>query len=309
MTNVTEPMDVNCSGNTLQTFIEVTKNVDIKYDFCFNEALFKNITDSELSIFIYEICVLDSDYLLNGLADLMLKRLKKLTVEEIQRYLELEDDFTKLERNWIKENELEYLISLNQENFLLQFPLECPSFYFLKFKFYSPMNVFLAKICQRADEMTAWKLSHVCKSLKNECDRSPIKVTHLSLEENLFFHIDCNFTMGRFKTNIDPKTHTEEYLIAVTKRKVAVSGTVELTTHLITSEILFKCIHFEWVILQKNATATFNFFESIDTISNFNLKKCPFLSILFEFENYSHNLDLDIVYGNLISKDFSKEIE
>ena len=210
MTQVTEPIRLDCSTRSLEIFIKLVGHYDTltdDHDAEFEEALLMGFTDDELINLVQDICILDSDFFLESIADLILRRIEEMDWKKMQQYLGLESDFTRANRKLIAEFGTEYLISVNTDAFTFPFP--DTRFASLKCRFPSPMNSLLAQIVRRSRDITAWNLSIINKAMKNETDRHPIKLT--SFQEGIGY---------RFYVKLKSFVAEKDYFDAIKKRKV-----------------------------------------------------------------------------------------
>uniref|UniRef100_A0A914NYF1 Uncharacterized protein n=1 Tax=Panagrolaimus davidi TaxID=227884 RepID=A0A914NYF1_9BILA len=188
ITDIREPIMVKCPGDSLKTFISLINHYqtpfDQENDDKFEKSLYCSLNKNELINLIQDLCVLDSDFFLDSIADYILKIIgeDEMDWNDIQYYLELENDFTENERILIDKNEkLEYFLSLDTENFT--FPFFNKNLYSLKSAFSTPLNVLMARIIQRSSARTSYLLSLINKTIKNEVDRYPFKLSRFSADE------------------------------------------------------------------------------------------------------------------------------
>ena len=178
MTDESEPIPLDCSARYLNLFIQLLDHYPTlteNHDAEFEKDLFSEFDDSELVECVKQLAILDSDFLLVSVADFILDRIKEMSHQKMQEYLELEDDFTPFEREMIRVFTFEYIYSI--ETWYFVFPFPGINFSMLQNKFYCPLNALLSRIIQRSEGFTAFRLSMINKAMKNECDRHPNQST------------------------------------------------------------------------------------------------------------------------------------
>uniref|UniRef100_A0AC34FLT4 Uncharacterized protein n=1 Tax=Panagrolaimus sp. ES5 TaxID=591445 RepID=A0AC34FLT4_9BILA len=264
--------------------------------------------DQELIEFIKDSCILDSDFLLDSIADFLLGKMKKMNWKKMQTYLGLEDDFTEVERKLIDENQLEYFLSINFAH--LKFPFENKNLYSIKPKFLSPLNVLLARIVARSDEESACSLSLINKTMKNESDRNPLKLIEFHARENTWV------LKAAFKRNWIPRflLHNDKcdlkYFECIKNRKVIAKEFSILSNVSVKSdETCFRCLPFDFTIQKKGSELRVVSERSSDLLYHFDVKSCPLQSIDFMFYNLKgYEKTFEEYYNHLIAKDLSKKI-
>uniref|UniRef100_A0AC34FRY2 SKP1 component POZ domain-containing protein n=1 Tax=Panagrolaimus sp. ES5 TaxID=591445 RepID=A0AC34FRY2_9BILA len=137
ITEVTEPILVDCPSQSLEVFIKLITHYhrdeeesEDEEEIDFEETLYNSFTSKgkkELIKLIQDLCILDSDIFLNSIVDYILgifeNEEKGIEMDwmEIQEYLGLENDFNKKERNFIQNaKKLEYFLSIDFKN--IKFP-------------------------------------------------------------------------------------------------------------------------------------------------------------------------------------------
>uniref|UniRef100_A0A914Q7P4 Uncharacterized protein n=1 Tax=Panagrolaimus davidi TaxID=227884 RepID=A0A914Q7P4_9BILA len=307
ITDVTEPIIINCPGASLEFFISLIKNENDK-------NLFETLTaknKQKLIKLIQDLCILDSDIFLNSAADYILgilqtKKGRKMDWNAIREYFGFESDFTAKERKIILESEkLEYLLSINTENFTFPFPNK--NLYSLKTDFSTPMNILISRIIQRSNPETSHLLSLINKTIKNEIDRYPIKL----LEFRAYHHgwvLDLNTKRG-FHDFLKFEKCNEIYFNVLKKRKVIASKKFEIDfDDRIPKQEIYECISSKFPI-SKNVEVIFS--SPYKSMYNFDVTKIQCSSIYIKFDSFDEKTEIkfDEVYNHLIAKDLSKKIK
>ena len=308
LTDPREPIPIDCSARYLGTFIKLVDHYPTlidDHDAEFEKDLFKNFNDLEISECVKQLAILDSDYLFDSIADVILNRINDMEVEQIQQYLGLQNDFTPAERQLIKEHRLEYIISLNTQPSKLYFPFPAPSFITLENKFYCPLNILLARIIQRSHGSTAFRLSMCNKTLKNESDRHPIKLQNFNEGSTWFVGI---YPFANFY--FSPETHDAKYFNAIKERKISVEKSINLfysrRDHKLSGDSHHSSLEFV-VPRQLQQTPEISFSGYAEQIFLFDIQRCPFPSIRYNFSVIK--LNFADAYKHLIAKDLTKAIK
>uniref|UniRef100_A0AC34G197 Uncharacterized protein n=1 Tax=Panagrolaimus sp. ES5 TaxID=591445 RepID=A0AC34G197_9BILA len=224
LTDVTEPIQIKCSSKCLDIFIKVIENSNVKslaYDL--KKELFKKIEDENIVEIVKEMGILDSDVFFDFIADLILDRIDEMNMKEIQEYFDFEADFSENEKAHINGHLLDYILSIDTAE--LKFPFPDTDILTLKNKFYTPMNVLLQRIIARSDAEIAFYLSLINKTLKNENDKHPIKITCFLMDSYWDLEINCcheDLDYLKF-TIVTDKKDDEKYFEAIKARKLDVS--------------------------------------------------------------------------------------
>uniref|UniRef100_A0A914QBM4 Uncharacterized protein n=1 Tax=Panagrolaimus davidi TaxID=227884 RepID=A0A914QBM4_9BILA len=307
ITDVTEPIIINCPGASLEFFISLIKNENDK-------NLFETFTAKNkqtLIKLIQDLCILDSDIFLNSAADYILGILRpekgrKMDWNAIRKYFGFESDFTAEERKIILESEkLEYLLSINTKNFTFPFPNK--NIYSLKTDFSTPMNILISRIIQRSNPEISHLLSLINKTIKNEIDRYPIKL----LEFRAYHHgwiLDLNTKRG-FRHFLKFDEFKEIYFNALKKRKIIASKVFKTCyDDKIPKQEIYACNSSKFPI-SKNVEVSFS--KTYKSMYNFDLTKicCSSIYILFYSFNEKTEIKFEEVYNHLIAKDLSKKIK
>ena len=312
LTKPKDPITIDCSALGLERYIKLINHyptISDIHDQAFEKSLFADLTDRKLARLARGMAVLDSDFFFDAIADVVLGRIENLDREQMQRYFGFEDDFKPWERKLINNHSLEYLISLNIPK--LNFPFPATNFLNLKNRFYCPLNVILARIIQRSEEKQALTLSMINKTLKNECDRHPIKL----------YEFRCNYQWWLIHTShrsmtLSPKEFDETYFIAIKKRKVMVTRpascghavlSFESRPNMPLHESLSLASSLEFVV---GDAVKISFSGDLNQIYCFDVRKCPISLIFYDFSGHSgdQTFDFDDVYRQLIATDLSKQI-
>uniref|UniRef100_A0A914PT16 Uncharacterized protein n=1 Tax=Panagrolaimus davidi TaxID=227884 RepID=A0A914PT16_9BILA len=310
LTDITEPILLNCSSKCLDAFVQLInhydKIIDI-HDTEFEIELFESFNRDDLGKLVEQIGYLDSDFFVETIADVILDRINGFDWKELQAYFDLEDDFTEDERYQIEDNKFEFLISLAARRLYLRFPLS-PSVNFMMLKnfFFTPMNVIFSKIIEKSNEKTSFNLSVINKSIKNEVDRYPIKITEFQLNNrNWSFQ---NNGKPKFSGSVTHASYNEKYLQIFIQRKISPyslmvieNGVLSPTTN------IPKFVLNNFVVIPKAPTLTLKvmFSQWIKLSNCFDIHN--FSSLFFKIDYIDMNFNL--FYQRFILKDLSKEIQ
>uniref|UniRef100_A0AC35FCY6 BTB domain-containing protein n=1 Tax=Panagrolaimus sp. PS1159 TaxID=55785 RepID=A0AC35FCY6_9BILA len=314
-TDITEPILLNCSSKCLDAFIKVINHYDEiidVHDTEFEIKLFESFNREDLGKLVEQIGYLDSDFFVEAIADVILDRIEGFSWKEIQAYFDLEDDFTEKERYQIEDNKFEYLIALAAKRLYLQFPLSpCANFMMLKNYFFTPMNVILRQIIERSNEKTSFNLSIINKSIKNEVDRHPIKISELKLTGFPNNHWTFSYNeKPKFGGSFFHASYNETYFQIFIQRKISpylllVIENEELSPTANIPKFVFN----DFVVVPKASTATLKviFSRGIELSNCFDIQQWHFSSLFYKID-YS-GLNFNLFYQHFILKDLSKEIK
>uniref|UniRef100_A0A914P8G5 Uncharacterized protein n=1 Tax=Panagrolaimus davidi TaxID=227884 RepID=A0A914P8G5_9BILA len=307
ITDITEPIIINCPGASLEFFISLIINENEQHN-----NLFKNFTSKnkkKLIKLVQDLCILDSDIFFNSAADYILGilQLKKGSTKNwnaIKEYFGFESDFTKKERKLIRESEkLEYLFSINTENFTFPFPNK--SLYSLNTDFSTPMNILISRIIQRSNPQTSHLLSLINKTIKNEIDRYPIKLLEfLAYEHGWLLVLDRNF-----RQFLKFEKCNEIYFDVLKKRKAIASYKFKTCyDDGIPKHEIYGCNSSKFPI-SKNLEVSFS--KTYKSMCNFDVTNIYSSSIDFMFYSFHEKTEIKFeeVYNHLIAKDLSNNIK
>uniref|UniRef100_A0A914R104 Uncharacterized protein n=1 Tax=Panagrolaimus davidi TaxID=227884 RepID=A0A914R104_9BILA len=307
ITDVTEPIIINCPGASLEFFISLIKNENEQHKNLFEIFTAKN--KKKFIKLIQDLCILDSDIFLNSAADyilgiLQLKKGRTKDWNAIRIYLGFESDFTAKERKLIRESEkLEYLFSINTENFTFPFPNK--SLYSLKTDFSTPMNILISRIIQRSNHEISHLLSLINKTIKNEIDRYPIKFFEfLAYQHGYLLVLDRNFR--RF---LKFEKCNEIYFDILKKRKAIASYKFKICyDDRISEHEIYGCNSSNFS-MSKNVVVSFS--KTYKSMYNFDVTKIHSSSIEFMFFSFKEKTEIKFeeVYNHLIAKNLSNNIK
>uniref|UniRef100_A0AC34FPE3 Uncharacterized protein n=1 Tax=Panagrolaimus sp. ES5 TaxID=591445 RepID=A0AC34FPE3_9BILA len=306
LTERTEAIEINCCGkcfsiyiNLFQRYQDVTTD---KHDIEFENNLFNELSDREFVELIQEMCILDSDFFFEAAANFILGKIEKMEWKDMQEYFELEDDFSQGEREMIAENRLEYLLSMKLED--LEFPFPEKNFTTLNNKYYTPMNSFLAKIIQLSSHAAAWNLSLINKTLKNEANSHPIKLSIFQGKLSIFqgHFIEIHSVSPKFRYQIGEA----KYFDVIKKRKAIVDRSASMSYIIDDKEALLNLSSGDFLIPRNTQKIEITFYENF--MAYFDIKRCPFPVVHPVFTS-KVTVTIDEIYDHLVAKDVTKEIE
>ena len=110
-TDNSDTIEVEMNQKQLEKFVELHNHFetpDSPKDPEFTKSIFDSFTDDEFKDFTFKADFLDSQRFLEAAGDYVLNKINDLEVPEIQKYLELIDDFTPDERRALEESPLEF---------------------------------------------------------------------------------------------------------------------------------------------------------------------------------------------------------
>uniref|UniRef100_A0AC34G2N2 Uncharacterized protein n=1 Tax=Panagrolaimus sp. ES5 TaxID=591445 RepID=A0AC34G2N2_9BILA len=301
LTKVTEPITVQqCSGKSINTFIKLISHYDEitdKHDKEFEQLFFNSFNDEELAELVKDLSILDSEFFMDSVADYILDKISQMkSLEEIQKYLGLENDFTLDERKSIEKNLLEYFLGINFDKFKFPFPEK--SLYSIKTKFYSPLNVLFAKIIERSNAEISYLLALSNKAIKKEVDRYPLKLCSFNSGGGEWclriFSEFCKMLQwnGFFKVDIEEDDDIKYFDIIKKRKVVAVKFYTDFSHgENIDEKILCSTLDLAFACptkFQKLEVRLHSDFEKffMDSVADFILDKISQMKSLEEIQEY-----------------------
>jgi hypothetical protein len=117
-TDDSEPVDVDMSQKQLEKFVELHNHFDpsdpiTKKDIEWTNTFFKQFTEEEFKEFCWKADFLDSQRFLEAAGDFVLSVFEEMEVPDIQRYLNIVDDYTPEERKAMEEHPLEFFTGVS----------------------------------------------------------------------------------------------------------------------------------------------------------------------------------------------------
>ena len=111
ISEVPPPIEVNLSKKQLEAFVAVHNHYSsakTPNDLRFTIKLFKKYTDAEFKELAWKADIFDSDRFTSTAGDFMIHRLKGMNVADIQKFLNIVDDYSPAERKAMKERPMQF---------------------------------------------------------------------------------------------------------------------------------------------------------------------------------------------------------